>query len=89
MYNKELVAEILKQILTSVSRIQRRMKAIGSAEDFLRTERNLEKLDTICMQLIALGESIKNLDKITGKSLLKNYPEFGWKKVYPVKYLCI
>lgn len=80
MYNKELVAEILKQILTSVSRIQRRMKAIGSAEDFLRTERNLEKLDSICMQLIALGESIKNLDKITGKSLLKNYPEFGWKK---------
>ncbi len=80
MYNKELVVEILKQILTSVSRIQRRMKTISSADDFLRSERNLEKLDSICMQLIALGESIKNLDKITGKSLLKNYPEFGWKK---------
>jgi hypothetical protein len=38
------------------------------------------------MQLIALAESIKNLDKITKRSLLKNYPDFEWKKVYPVKY---
>ena len=80
MYNRELVVEIINQILTSVSRIERRMKTIRSATDFLRSERNLEKLDSICMQLIALGESIKNLDKVTKKTLLKNYTEFGWKK---------
>ena len=87
MYNRELVVEIINQILTSVSRIERRMKTIRSATDFLRSERNLEKLDSICMQLIALGESIKNLDKVTKKTLLKNYTEFGWKKVYPVKFV--
>jgi len=80
MYNKELVKEILNQILISTERILKRMKPIKTSEDFLKNERNLEKLDSICMQLIALGESIKNLDKITKKSLLKNYPNFEWTK---------
>ena len=88
MYNQELVKEVLNQILTSTERIQGRMKPIKASEDFLKNERNLERLDSICMQLIALGESIKNLDKITKKSLLKNYPEFEWIKVYPVKFVC-
>jgi uncharacterized protein with HEPN domain len=56
------------------------MKSIKVPDDFLKNERNLEKLDSICMQLIALGESIKNLDKITKKSLLKYYPDFEWTK---------
>lgn len=40
----------------------------------------MEKPDSVCMQLIAIGESIKNFDKITGKRVLKHYPEFEWKK---------
>ena len=80
MYNQELVKEVLNQILISTERILRRMRPIKTQEDFLKNERNLEKLDSICMQLIALGENIKNLDKITKKSLLKNYPEFEWSK---------
>ena len=31
------------------------------------------------MQLIAIGESLKNIDKITNKTLLSNYPEVDWK----------
>lgn len=33
------------------------------------------------MKLIAMGESLKNLDKVTNKSLLKKYTEIDWKKV--------
>ena len=32
------------------------------------------------MQLIAIGESLKNLDKITNKSLLPQYPHIDWKR---------
>ena len=32
------------------------------------------------MQLIALGESLKNLDKITSGELLKQYPQVDWRK---------
>ena len=33
------------------------------------------------MQLINIGEALKQVDKITGKELLKNYPSIEWKKV--------
>ncbi len=85
MFNIELTKVILNQILSSVIIIKKRIRGIKSADDFLRSDRNLEKLDSLCMQLIAIGERIKNIDKVTSKRLLKKYPEFEWKKVYPVK----
>ena len=39
----------------------------------------MARLDGICMLLIAIGESLKNIDKITDKSLLSRYPEIDWK----------
>ena|ERR1035437_5977911 len=85
MPDNELLIEILKQILSSIHTIERRMKTINASEDFLINDRNLERLDSICMQLIALGESIKNLDKVTKKLLLKKYPEFEWKKAMAMR----
>ncbi len=38
-------------------------------------------LDSVCMKLIAAGEGIKNLNKITNKELLPNYSEIQWKQV--------
>ncbi len=40
----------------------------------------MEKLDSICMPLIAIGESLKKLDKITEGKLFKKYPDIEWKK---------
>jgi uncharacterized protein with HEPN domain len=74
----DIVEEILRQILKSIQTLERRTRPIHAPDDFLRTERNLEKLDAVCMQLIALGESIKNLDKVTHKLLLKKHPQFEW-----------
>ena len=31
------------------------------------------------MVIIAIGESLKNIDKITKKKLLSQYPEIDWK----------
>jgi uncharacterized protein with HEPN domain len=31
------------------------------------------------MQLIAIGESLKNLDKVAGTELLGRYPQIDWK----------
>ena len=38
-------------------------------------------LDSICMQFIAIGESLKGLDKITSGALLVTHPEIDWKHV--------
>jgi len=32
------------------------------------------------MLLIAIGESLKNLDKITDRQLLNQYPQVDWKR---------
>jgi hypothetical protein len=42
MLNNGLLIEILKQILSSINTIERRMKTINTAEDFLKNERKLE-----------------------------------------------
>jgi uncharacterized protein with HEPN domain len=33
------------------------------------------------MQLIAIGESVKHLDKVTNGELLSGYPQVEWKRV--------
>ena len=79
MPDQRLVSEILGQILEAARRIERRSAAIQSPADFLKNDDNLDKLDAICMMLIAVGESLKNLDKVTGGTLLVRYPQFDWK----------
>ncbi len=81
MYDRELTQEILNQIYLATQTILKRFKPIKSPNDFTDSEEGMEKLDAICMQLIAIGESLKNLDKVTNNSLLSQYPEIEWKKV--------
>jgi len=56
-----------------------RFSPVKSLPDLTASPSGMEKLDAICMQLIAIGEGIKNLDKITNNSLLYQYPETNWK----------
>jgi len=81
MYDRELALDILTQIFDAIQKIEKRFGPINSAEEFTNSDKGTEKLDSICMQLIAIGESLKNLDKITSKNVLANYPEIDWQKV--------
>jgi uncharacterized protein with HEPN domain len=78
-YDKELVQDILSQILEASDTILQRFAPIRNLNDFLDTPQGQEKLDSICMLLIAIGESLKNIDKITDGTLLARYPEVDWK----------
>ncbi len=79
MYNKSLVIEILIQILNASKTVSQRFEVVNSIDYFIDTPEGQEKLDSICMQLIAIGESLKNIDKITDKKLLEKYPQVDWK----------
>ncbi|RJP82677.1 MAG: DUF86 domain-containing protein [Desulfobacteraceae bacterium] len=80
MHNKELVMEILHQIEDAASKICARFQAISQVSDFTDNPAGVEKMDAICMMMIVIGESLKNLDKITSGTLLPQYPEVDWKK---------
>ncbi|QEN05637.1 DUF86 domain-containing protein [Thiospirochaeta perfilievii] len=81
MYDKLLVVEVINQILQAISRIEYRFKPVTNPDYFLADEAGLEKLDSICMALIGIGESLKNIDKISEKKLFINYTNIPWKRV--------
>jgi uncharacterized protein with HEPN domain len=76
---------MLNQMILACERIENRFFFINNSDQFLDDEEGIEKLDSICMQLIAIGESVKNLDKETGKKLLSNYSEISWKEVAGIR----
>lgn len=75
----------LEDIIISLKLIQQRFQSIKSADDFLKDEHGLEKLDSISMRLIAIGEGFKNVDKLTDFQLLEKYPQIPWKQVKGVR----
>jgi len=80
MYDKELALNILEQIQTASETVLKRFEPVMTVSDFTDSPAGMEKLDSICMLLIAIGESLKNLDKITNNRLLPEYPQMDWKK---------
>ena len=80
MYDRDLVIEILRQIHHACSVVMERFKPVSSVVDFTGSPAGMEKLDSICMKLIAIGESLKKIDTITEGQLLPQYPTVDWKK---------
>ena len=84
-FDAELVIEILHQIKSSCDMIISRIEKIITYSDFIKNDAGLEKLDAVSMKLIAIGESLKNLDKITNYKILIKHPEFEWKKAMAMR----
>lgn len=76
-----MALDILIDIQSAIERIRERTKGIRSVDDFLSSEQGMIVLDATCMLLIAVGESLKNLDKVTEGKLLPTYPSIPWKQV--------
>jgi uncharacterized protein with HEPN domain len=84
-YDKELVLDTLEQIRDALVTIEKRCSFAKDADDFCDSEEGQEKLDSICMKLIAVGESLKNIDKLTDKKLLSQYPHIKWKEIKGIR----
>ena len=79
MYKKEHVLHLLQKIKQTLERIITNSEEIDSYQFYYMTPAGMERLESTCMLLIAIGESIKGIDKLTGKELLAKYPEVDWK----------
>ena len=76
-----IAKDILEDILSAIKRLEERTKSVRSIDDFISSSENMVLLDATCMLLIAIGESLKNLDKTTNGQLLPTYPSIPWKNV--------
>lgn len=79
--SKNIALDILEDILSAIGRLEDRTKDVQTADDFLCSSSGMVLLDATCMLLIAIGESLKNLDKTTDGKLLPTYPSIPWKNV--------
>jgi uncharacterized protein with HEPN domain len=80
MSDEELIM-VLQQIEQSLHTIIERSLPVASANDFVISSDGAMRLDSICMQLVIVGEAVKNLDKISNKTLLPSYTSINWRGV--------
>jgi uncharacterized protein with HEPN domain len=80
-FDREIVLDGLKKIKAMLDLIIERASVVETPNDFLCSQGGMMRLDAICMNLIALGETVKGIDKQTNGELLKNYPDIYWKGV--------
>ncbi|RXJ79521.1 DUF86 domain-containing protein [Arcobacter sp. F2176] len=80
----EMILSTLDDIIYSLKLIQKRSKNINSSDDFIKDEDGIEKLDSISMRLVAIGEGFKNIDKLSN-TLLIDYPTIPWKQVKGIR----
>ena len=82
---KVIVLHILENIDEAIDKLKSRNANILSADDYLATQEGQEKLDAACMVIEAIGESFKNIDKVTDCKLLPLYPSVEWKNVKGIR----
>ncbi len=85
MHNEELLYYSLKRIASTIERIIDKSKNIDDAQYYVLSPIGMERLESTCMLLLAIGESIKGIDKMTQKRLFQNYPEVDWKGVMGIR----
>ena len=81
MHKKDMVDAMLGKIEQAIIRILNNSQSIDSYHYYLITPAGMERLESTCMLLMAVGEGIKGVDKMTNKNLLVHYPEIDWKGV--------
>ena len=81
MCKSQIIESLLKKILQTVERILANSETITSPFFYLLTPSGMERLESTCMLLIAIGEGVKGVDKLTDKKLLSFYPGMDWKGV--------
>lgn len=89
MFDKDLAKNLVGLIIENIETIEKRTEEIQSAENFTSSDSGMILLDSVCMKLAAIGESIKNLDKITHKELLAQYPQIKWKQAMAMRDIIV
>ena len=85
MRNYSLLLELFLEVDEAIRRIERRFVGINTSDDFVHDDDGLDRLDGICMMLIAISENIKRIDKIAGQDLFAQFPEIDWSGIKGIR----
>lgn len=85
MHDEELLYYSLKRISATIERIINNSKNIDDSQYYVLSPAGTERLESTCMLLLAIGESVKGIDKMTKKQLLPRYPQVDWRGVMGIR----
>ena len=89
MYEKDMAYSLVCIIEENLETILKRTRELKSPREFASSEQGMILLDSICMKLVAIGESIKSLDKVTNRELLSRYPQIQWKQAMGMRDIIV
>lgn len=87
MRDRPLLLELFLEIEEAIRRIERRFANIESAEDFLRDDAGLDRLDAIAMMLVSIGENLHRIMKLVDLEVFEKYPNINWVGVGGIRNL--
>lgn len=76
---------LLFQIRTAILQLKEWNNNVQSSDDYYCSPDGMKNLAASCMLIEAIGESIKQIDKITEGNLLAKRPEIPWKDVIDIR----
>ncbi|MDR3108360.1 MAG: DUF86 domain-containing protein [Planctomycetaceae bacterium] len=77
-FDRGIVIDLFQQIVETLGRIEMSFSTITTPDSLYDSYDGKEKLDAICMKLLAVGEILKKIDNKTSKSLLAKYEGIDW-----------
>ena len=75
------IAGTLLQIKKAIEQLQDWNKDILNVDDYYSTPEGMKNLAASCMLIEAIGEGVKQIDKLTQSRLLDERPEIPWQDV--------
>ena len=75
------IAGTLLQIKKAIEQLQDWNKDIQNVDDYYSTPEGMKNLAASCMLIEAIGEGVKQIDKLTQSRLLDERPEIPWQDV--------
>ncbi len=85
MSSNKRVIGLLQQIANAIHQLEDWNKNILDPEDYYNSPEGMKNLAASCMLIEAIGESIKQIDKITDSQLLSKRPEIPWTDVIGIR----
>lgn len=79
------IAGTLLQIKKAIEQLQDWNKDIQNVDDYYSTPEGMKNLAASCMLIEAIGEGVKQIDKLTQSRLLNERPEIPWQDVIGIR----
>lgn len=76
---------IFRQIEAAIDQLIEWNRHVKTVDDYYLSSDGMQKLAASCMLIEAIGESIRQIDKITDGKLLPNRPEIPWEDVIGIR----